>query len=245
VTADMHGYVDGGAALIDNPADIILDLMSLYLAIPYNATFFNTTEWAAASAAAMNIAICVTEAVEVFQIIEDICAGSLLNMIQQDDGRYTLRIYDAARAISDTYSADQLLETPTVECDTSQIITSTLVGYGRNWSKGSFNRLHDTSQEAAIYNIYHVYRERSFDTLLTSAADAQTFSTAILAVAGKVITKVNTKFKLQPVERELMDFVMLPVYRQGKSMLGMKKCEILSIAKDLLGATVTLGCRVV
>jgi len=245
VSADMHGYVDGGAALIDNPADIILDLMNLYLAIPYNATYFNTTEWAAASALAMNISIFIGDAVEVFECIEDICAGALLNMIQQDDGRYTLRVYDAARTISDTYSADELLETPTIECDTSQIITSTLVGYGRNWSKGSFNRLHDTSQEAAIYNIYHVYREQSFDTLLTNATDAQTYSTAILAVAGKVITKVTAKFKLQPVERELMDFVMLPIYRQGKAILGMKKCEILSISKDLLGATVTLGCRVV
>jgi hypothetical protein len=246
VTADMHGYVTGGAVLIQNPADIILDLLNLYLGIPYTSTFFNTTEWAAATALAMNVAIFVDSAVEVFQIIEDICRGSLLNMIQQDDGTFTARIYDPARAVADTYAADQLLATPSIEYDTTQILSSTSIGYNKNWSKGSFFRLHDTSQEAAIFAAFNVYRERAFDTLLTNGTDAQTFSNAVLAIAGKAMTKVRTKFKLQPVGREIMDFVMLPIYRQsGKTMLGTVKAEIIGIDKDLLGATVSLVGRVV
>jgi hypothetical protein len=231
--------------LIANPGDIILDLLNLYLGIPYTGVFFNTAEWAAASAEAMVVGIFVDEAREVFEIIEDICASTLLNMIQQDDGLLTLRIYDPSRAVLDTYAADQLQDTPTVEYDATQVLTSTMIGYGRNWATGAFNRLHDISQEAAIFGVFKCYRERPFDTLLTNATDAQTFSTAILSVAGKVLTRVSARFKLEPVGREIMDFVMLPIYRQGKAMLGMQKCEVLSFSKDLMGASVTLGCRVV
>jgi hypothetical protein len=244
VTADVHGYT-AASVLINNPGDIILDLLNLYLGIPYTGVFFNTAEWAAASAEAMVVGIFVDEAREVFEIIEDICASTLLNMIQQDDGLLTLRIYDPSRAVSDTYAADQLQETPMVEYDATQVLTSTMIGYGRNWATGAFNRLHDISQEAAIFGVFKCYRERPFDTLLTNATDAQTFSTAILSVAGKVLTRVSARFKLEPVGREIMDFVMLPIYRQGKAMLGMQKCEVLSFSKDLMGASVTLGCRVV
>jgi hypothetical protein len=244
VTASVHGFLDAGSALIENAADVIVDLLVTYLGITFDATYFNLAEWATAKALAMDVGVFVEEPVEVFQIIEDVCV--LLNFIQQDDGLFTLRAYDAARTISDTYSADQLMSTPRIRNDTSQILTSTDIGYDRDWASGSFQRLHDTSQEAAIYAVYKTYREQKFDTLLTSAADAQAFSDAILAITGKVATMVTAQFKLQPVGRELMDFVMLPVYRQGGgAMLGMKKCEIYSISKDLLAATVELGCRVV
>ena len=244
VTADIHGYTSAGV-LIQNGATVILDLMNLYLGITYIATYFNTTEWAAATALCANVGLFVKDATEVFSIIEDICTSCMMNMIQQDDGVYTLRKYDPARAIDQILNWDELLDTPSIQYDTTAVITSTLVGYNRNWALGSFKRLHDTSQEATIYGIYNVYREKGFDTLLTSDADAQTYSTAMLSLYGKVTTKVTARFKLQPVGRELMDFVMLPVYRQSKAMLGSIKTEIYSISKDLLGATVELGCRVV
>lgn len=239
VTADIHGYAT------TNAADVILSLMLDYLGIVYNATNFNTTEWAAATALALNVGVFVNNATEVFSIIEDICNSSMLNMIQQDDGRYTLRKYDATRAIDQILNVDELLETPTIEYDTTAIISSTLVGYNRNWALGSFKHVHDTTLEAAIFSTYNVYREREFQTLLTSDADAQIYSTAMLALYGHATTKISARFKLQPVERELMDFVMLPVYRQSKAMMGSVKCEIYSISKDLLAAQVSLGCRLV
>lgn len=239
VTAHIHGYST------TNAADVVLDLMLSYLGIAYNVTNFNTTEWAAATALALNVGVWVDYTTEVFSIIEDICNSSMLDMIQQDDGRYTLRKYNAARAVDQTLNPDELLETPTIEYDTSSVISSTLVGYNRNWALGSFKHVHDTSSETAIFTTYNVYREREFQTLLTSDADAQIYSTAMLSLYGHVATKIRARFKLQPLERELMDFVMLPVYRQSKPMMGSVKCEIYSISKDLLGSTVELGCRLV
>ncbi|HXK36582.1 MAG TPA: hypothetical protein VJ553_03295 [Candidatus Paceibacterota bacterium] len=239
VKADIHGYAT------TNAADVIADILLNHLGLVYNATNFNTTEWAVAQAAAMDVGVYVGDSREVFAIIEDICASALMNFIQQDDGRYTLRIYDAARAIDQTLNRDELLGTPAISHDPTQVVSSVSVGYDRDWTLGSFQRLKDTSQEAVIFALYKHYRQQSFETLLTSAANAQTYATAMLALYGHTLTRISARFKLQPLGREVMDFVMLPVYRQTKTMLGMVKCEVYSISKDLLGATVELGCRVV
>jgi hypothetical protein len=239
VKADIHGYA------ITNAADVIASLLLDYLGLVYNVTNFNTTEWAAATALAMNVGCYVGDARDLFAVIEDICASSLMNFIQQDDGRYTLRMYDAARAIDQVFYTDELLATPTMVHDPSQVVSSVSVGYDRDWSLGSFQRVKDTSQEAAIFALYKHYQERTFETMLTTAANAATYALAMLSLYGHTLTKVTARFKLQPLGREVMDFVMLPVYRQGKAMLGMTKCEVYSISKDLLGASVELGCRVV
>jgi hypothetical protein len=239
VKADIHGYA------ITNAADVIASLLLDYLGLAYNATNFNTTEWAAAQAAAMNVGCYVGSSREAFSIIEDICASSLINFIPQDDGRYTLRIYDAARATDQTFSRDELLGTPEIYHDSTQVVSSVDIGYDRDWTTGSFQRWQDTSQEAAIFALYKHYLPKSFNTLLTSAADAQAYATVMLSLYGHMLTRIMARFKLQPLGREVMDFVMLPVYRQTKTMLGMMKCEVYSIPKDLLGATIELGCRVV
>jgi len=239
VKADIHGYS------ITNAADVIASLLLDYLGLVYNATNFNTTEWATVTAAAWNVGVWVQDQREVFAVIEDICTSAMMNFIQQDDGRYTLRIYDAARATDQTLVRDELLGTPSISHDPSQVVSSVSVGYDRDWSLGSFQRAKDTSQEAAIFALYKHYKQQSFDTMLTSAANAASYATAMLSLYGHTLTKITARFKLQPMGREVMDFVMLPVYRQNKTMLGMVKCEVYSISKDLLGATVELGCRVV
>jgi hypothetical protein len=239
VKADIHGYAT------TNAADVIADLLLNYLGLTYNVTNFNTTEWAVAQATAMNVGVYVGDSREVFAIIEDICTSAMMNFIQQDDGRYTLRIYSASRAIDQTLNRDELLATPSMSHDPSQVVSSVSVGYDRDWTLGSFQRVKDTSQEAAIFALYKHYKQQSFETLLTSAANAATYATAMLSLYGHTLTRITARFKLQPLGREVMDFVMLPVYRQTKTMLGMTKCEVYSISKDLLGATVELGCRVV
>ena len=45
VAVDFHGYVDGSVVLIDNPMEIIEDLISIYAGKDFTAVFYNTTEW--------------------------------------------------------------------------------------------------------------------------------------------------------------------------------------------------------
>jgi len=245
VTCDFTGYEDDSGDAIKNAADVILDLLETQLAMDYDAASFDQAEWAIATALAPDIGILIDDPTEVYDILEDICASSLLVFFQHDDGRYTLRKYTPNRAVVQTFTEDELLEVPTVEYDPSEVLSSTMVGYARDWDEDQHRYLHDTSQEATVFEAYKVYRENTFDTLLTASAAAQDFSDDILLLSGGVMRKFTAKFKLQPLEREIMDFVDIPIARQGGGFLGTAKAEILGITKDLLAAEISLECRIV
>jgi hypothetical protein len=221
VTADIHGYKDGSSSFISCATDVILDLLNIYYAMTYISANFNLTEWAAAKTLQGTnfpggIGLVVETATEVFTITEGICASTLLNLIPQDSGVLTLRMYDPNRTISQTFSADEVMVIPNRDYDVSQVSSTTMVGYAKDWAKGSWKQLHDTLQKAAIYGIYKVNREAPFSTLLTTAADAQTFSTLMLQLCGAVISGLTVNFKMSPLGREIMDFIQVPVGRANK-----------------------------
>ncbi len=248
VTADVHGYKDGSSNFISCATDVILDLLSIYYAMTYISANYNLTEWAAAktlqgATLPGGIGLVVEKATEVFTIVEDICASTLLNLIPQDSGVLTLRMYDPNRATTQTFKADEVMAIPARDYDTTQVISSTMVGYAKDWAKGSWQQLHDLSKQAAIYAVYKVNRETAFNTLLTTAADAQTFSTLMLQLAGAVLSRLTVNFKMSPLGCEIMDFVSVPVVRASK-VVQTVIMEVLQIDKTPSSAIV-LGGRVV
>jgi len=245
VTCDFTGYEDDAGDPIDNAADVILDLLETQLGLEYDPASFDQGEWAVAEAQAADIGLFVDSPTEVYDLIEDICTSARMMFFPHDDGRFTLRKYNPNRAVSQTFEEDELLEVPTVEYDPSEVLSSTMVGYARDWTEDQLRYLHDTSQEATVFEAYKVYREETFDTLLTSSADAQDYSDDIMLLSSGVMRRLTAKFKLQPLEREIMDFVDIPILRRDGSGLGTVKAEILGITKDLLAAEITLDCRIV
>ena len=248
VAVTMTGFESGGVA-IANPADVILDLLNTWLGISYIAANFNTVEWAAVTALLAatfpgGIGMFLDSSTEVYAIVQDICASFALNFIPQDDGKFTLRMYDAARAVSQDFAVADLMDVPDYEYDTSQLISYTCIEYARNWKTGNPRRLMDTSQDAAIYAIYNKRVLGTFTTLLTTAADAQALSTIILGIQGAALRKFTAKFKMQPFDREIMDFITLYLNRPTHTMIGRVKAEILS--KTITASKeVVLGCRIV
>ena len=246
VTADIQGYKTAGGVLIENAADIILDLMNLHLGIADIPSAFNQAEWLVARASAMNVGMWTDKATEVYALIEDLCASSLLDFIQQDDGRFTLRAYTPNRAVSQTFAADELMEVPQIEYDTTQVLTDTDIEYARDQEADEPRHLIDTSQQAAIFALYKTYRGKPFETLLTNASDAQTYSNAILALSGAAQRLFTLPVKTQAIGREIGDFIICPIVRRGGAgFLGNVKAEIIRVSKDLLAAGIDLDCRIV
>ncbi len=248
VWVSMHGFTDG-VDLITNAADIILDLLNTWLGIAYIAANFNLVEWAAVTALLTatfpgGIGLFIDSPTEVWAIAEQICASCALNLIPQDDGKFTLRMYDAARAVSQVFDSDEIMGTPSYEYDASQVISYTNVGYAQTWHNGNYRHLMDMTQDAAIFAIYNKHKLGTFETLLTTAADAQTFSTLMLSVQGAALRKFTLRFKMQPFDREVMDFIDANLMRISKMMLGWVRAEVLS--KTVTASKeVVLGCRIV
>ena len=233
VTADVRGYKDGAATFMTCATDIILDLLLTYYGMTYIAANFNTTEWAAArtlqvAAFPGGIGLVVDSAAEVWSIVEDICASTLLNLIPEDAGTYTLRMQDAARATDQVFT--EALSPISVEYDVSQVIDTVTVGWGKNWAGDSYRHVEDTSRSAAIYGTFHVHREGKFETLLTTAADALTFSGLMLDICGTAISRASVEFKMEPLGRELMDYVQVPLLRANGTVRNVVM-EIQSISK--------------
>lgn len=248
VTANITGFEISGTA-ITSPADIIIDLLDTWLDITYTSPFYNTTEWAATktnidAAYPSGAGLFVDKAVDVFIIIQQLCASFLLSMIPEDAGTFTLRVYDSSRSISQVLSADELMGVPSIEYDTSQVITSATVNYNRRWSTGDFVRLRDDSRELAGFQTFGKYRDGEFDTLIVDDADAQTFSDEMQDLQGEVLRTFDATFKMQPFDREIMDFVSIDLSRATKSILGVVTAEI--IGKQVVASQgVVLTCRLI
>ena len=241
--------IDITAWMIQNPADVMIDILGTWLGIPFTAPYFNLTEWNAATALLTatflsGIGIFINAATEVYSILQDICASCALNLIPQDDGKLTLRMYDAARAVSQDFSVSDLLDVPSYEYDVSQLISYTSIEYARTWYNNNHRRLMDTSQDAAIFAVYGKHVLGTFSTLLVSAADAQALSTILLLIQGAALRKFSVRFKMQPFDREIMDFITLYIARPSKNMIGRVKAEI--IGKSVTASKeVVLDCRIV
>ncbi len=246
VTADIVGYQSSTGTVIQNACDVILDLLLNYQGVQYISAAFNQPEWAAATLLCPNICYFGNTATQLYQIIESICMSARLGFIVQGDGRFTARRYSPYRASAQAFTREDLLEIPTIEYDPTQVLTSTMIGYSKDWSAGTLIYLHDTSQQAAIFARYKVYLEKQYDTLLTSAADAQAFSNDILLLAGSVARRFTARMKTQAIAREVMDFSDFNVVRQkGTGLLGNLQAEITGKSANLDSGEISLEGRIV
>lgn len=245
VTCDCQGYVDANGVLIANALDVILDMLVTYFPLNYNANFFNTGEWNVSRLAAPDINYFAREPVEVISIIEEISSSVFGLFLVEDGGRYSYRIYNQAAAAVQTITRYELLELPLVEYDPKEILTSTRVGYAKDWAAGELRYLHDISQQADLFRQWKVYREKTFPTLLTTAAAAQDFSDKVLQLSAGPKRIFVAKTKMQTALRQIGDMINVEVYRRREKLLGMVKAEVVGVSKSADENGVTLTCRIV
>ena len=244
IRVDFSGYHSGGV-LIDNAVAVIEDLLGNYYGIQPTADFYDLTEWAAASAAAPDIAFFESRPTELSQIIGRISASVPGWFLVLDSGLYTFRIYNAAATVAATITAEEFMAGfPSVEYDTEQVITSVRVGYSRNWATGTHSWHTDTTREAEAYSKYKTYRQQEFETLLTTEAAATAFAFVILDYFDAVHGTLPLTLKMQLAEREVNDLLSVYVDRMAGTALGLKTVEIVGLTKDLDAMQIVAEVRI-
>ena len=247
VTADVVGFEDGAAAVIDDPLDIIEDILNTYLSISYDSDNFDTTEWAAAKSDSLSadIGLWVGEETEIIDIIEQISLSAFGNFIIKDDGTYTFRIFDSTDAASETLGKREILKDGgvSVAYDGTEFLTSCNVSYLRNWGDDSFAWFNHTSSESDIYNKYRKYQNKDFETLLTAAADAEALADALMAYMDDVMALITIQTSVQNIQLEIGDIVNFTPDRPDRTWMGSTKVEIIGRDIDLLNNIVTLVGR--
>ena len=244
VTCDCEGYTADDGSLIDNPLDVIRDMLTTYYPFNYNASFFNTSEWEIARSIAPAVSLHVADSAQVIDLIDGISASIFGNFSVELDGRFSYRIFSALDPSLQTIRSNELLETPTLEEDPAEVVSTVRVGYDQDRIAGAYRLLTDDSMEAEVYDRYKVSRSQEFDTLLVNEADAAAFAEKALGFYAAPKSTFQARTKAQSVERRIGDMVIVEVDRPTRAMIGTVKAEVIGIDKEEL-TSVTLTCRIV
>jgi hypothetical protein len=192
------------------------------------------------------VAFFANKPTKVNEIIEEICASIRGLFLSDRFGRWSFRIVNHAAYPVRTLEGYRLLEAPAIEYDPEQTIGVALVGYDRDWSEEEFKYLRDDSRRAEVLARYKLAPERTFETLLTNATDAQAFATAALDEGAFIQRPFSIRGPMTDVFSEIGDIVRAELIRpDGSAFIGTVKAEVIGVDYDLLAAEEVLRCRIV
>jgi hypothetical protein len=243
-----------------NALDVIQEVLETNYNAVYNDTYFDTTAWAVAQALVPNVTINIASGkdmddIPVNDLIENICGSVFGLFIIDNASRYSFKIVDTTASASTTIYANDILSNHSIEYDPTNVITSAKVGYNKNWEEGytspytwfySNTTTSGLAIEEASYLKYKIYNQKEFTTLLISLANATSYSDTMLAYSKDVhgVGVIDTSMKYYAIS--LGDIVNIEIKRPNNiTMLGTKKCEIISKTYNLYSATITFGYRII
>jgi hypothetical protein len=230
-----------------NALDAIVEILGQSYNVQYNATYYDTTAWAAAQALVPVITIDMKEERPTIDVIEDIC-GSVFGLFKiEADNRFSAKIVDTTASSLTTIVAADIINHHTVGYKSGEVISSVKVGYAKDWDSdyvSPYTFLTDTSRENAVYLKYKTYNQKTFYTLLTTFADAQAFAMKILDYAQDVHGQGELVVPMKYYPCNVGDMVDAVIDREGATMLGTQKVELLSKRYNLREANLGFRYRI-
>jgi len=211
--------------------------------VEYNETFFDTTAWALAEGAVDTITLIASNQT-VISIVESVCSSIFGIMNITPDGRYSAKTAQAGNAYITIDSVD-VKSSYTLEYDPSKVVSSVIVGHSKDWATTgtAYTYYEDTSRENAVILKYKTPNEETYDTLLTSTAQAATFADTILNYSDTVFAETSIVIPMRYWAIEVMDYVQLDVRRETVSMIGVNVFEVTGKTFNFDKNTITLSLR--
>lgn len=225
VTADITGYN------ITNSQDIIEDIIDSYTDITFSSTYFDLTEWNAATSA--TIGLHVGEEKTVSDVISLIMKSNAANFVAKDSGLYTWKHFDAGATLQFTADKQEVSNLASSDQDYDNYLTSVQIGYSKDWAGNSYSLKGKTDLAAGIYQKYGQYRQYELETLLTSSTDAETLAAWIMNYMKDSRQIIENELPVKYIETEIADIVELNGDRATKSWMGAVRCEVIGIKKQL------------
>jgi len=245
VTADVVGEVTDTGGVIKNGSEVIRRLFSDYYSYPYNGDFYNMAGWQ--EGRARDICLYLNEQKPIIDVIGDICANGIQGDFFIDgNNKFNLKIVRETDPSGQTLFRNQILENPIIEDSPDNIITSSLIGYNKDWANNEYRLLLDTSHEDTIFDRFPVYKQQRFDTLLTLASYAQSYSDIVFDKSDDTETLLKIKVPgWACIDCEISDIVTVYADRTAQDWYMRCKCEIININKDFNEHIVSLTLRLI
>jgi hypothetical protein len=244
VAVTFHGYD------IQNPLDVIEDLLLIYAGTPYTSDFFNTTDWDALRSSLPDIGLFIGESEALMLTIGKITSSIFATMVVEGDGKINMKVVDLTKTPVKTIKRIEYLDDIKKVRNSDAYISSAKVGYNRSWNVESFMNKDSSSysyyindsEETALVTRFRSYKEQTFNTLLTTASDAEAFSDVAMSLYGGIVPEYTIKTKMQNVDVELEDIIVIDSSRY-KNTEELVTTEVISKSVDYTKNTVTFVCR--
>ena len=238
VTADFTG------ANIVNGVEIIKDVMANYASTDYVSDNYDLTEMAAAVTASRDTSFYASKEIKTNKALEQICIDIDALFFVKDNGRYTVRIYDASRASSATILKDDWTNAPEIENNTDEFLSSVTIKYHHKQNSNSFRTYVNTVYEQDVYDMYKSKQgEKEINTNLTSLTDAQEKSETIMAASKQIYDIVKRSVNFSFYELEIMDFITCDPYARRTATEAPAIWEVIGIDKNLDNWDISLTLR--
>jgi hypothetical protein len=208
----------------NTPLEIIKELLGYYCEIPYNDYMFNIQEIEREIAGLAPIGIVYDSDMGVFDAIEKLQNASNLGFqFKTDFDRFTARLDDNERAVSDTIKIHEIVDIDQIEIDMNRENYATIVdiAYNKNW-------YHDTAQRytgknnrellLAMYDIDRIYAPE--ETYLIDYQGAKDKADRLEKIFSKTRPIINNIQVLKHTNLKVYDIITIdlriPVERKGE-----------------------------
>jgi hypothetical protein len=239
-----------------NALEVIRELLLTHYNAYYDSSYYDMTAWGIAEAVAPNITIDIApgkgmEDSDVIDIIEMICTSIFGLFKITPENKYSFKIVDTTASSLSTIINNDIIGNNSVDYDPYEVISSAKIGYNKNWNEGytsPYTFYYDTSYENSVFLLYKVYNQKQFNTVLidTSALTViKAFSNTILNYSKDVHGIGSIKIPIKYYEIEVGDIYDIEINRETTTMLGTKKCEILSKSTSIYDGFITCGYRII
>jgi hypothetical protein len=233
-------YVDVTGETQTKGGDIIKKLNKDYYNIDDNSD--NYGAWAETP----SLGLVLAEQKGLDEVIGDICESCQTDFQTDGEEKYNLIGYDVQRSPVATFRKDQQIETGSIEDDPTEIITSILVGYSKNWTDDKYQYYIDDLNEQSITDIWNIYKQLKFDTLIANVTDAGLYSGKIMARSASLKTIIHVDIPgWMAMVRTVGEWIIIELNRPYKQMYNHCLVEIYGIQKDFTGNQVGLDCRLI
>jgi hypothetical protein len=235
IVADLKGFDISGT--YNNALNVLQDIMSTYGQISYQSDNYDLTEFGSYIAGAIDVGVYINTSMQIKSVIEKLAQSDLGYFYVKHDGLYSYRRYNASRTPVKTIHSDELLEPLKQEYSAKEFLSSINVSYHKDemtgTSKSKSIKTWATGSETAVLLRYNQYQTKDYDTYLTSGYDVSDFGDILLNRAQYILETITARTKLQNIDLEIMDFVILNDKRFSSIVDNWKIYEVTDLSSDL------------
>lgn len=231
---------------ITNGVSIIKDLLLRYDNKTFISSYWDITEVDAAQALCTNTSIYDSEGKKLSELIEKICFDCDLRFFIKDNGKYTIRKYDANRTPVKTILWDDWADDFTITNTGSDYLTDCTVKYEYNEMDSIYNKKYFNSDYQSIsYDTYKKYKTKEFDSGLYEQSAAIAKSNTIMLFSYNIKDIVERSVNWNFYDLELFDFVYAAPKTRVKNISNevLAKYEVIGISKNLNNKTIKLTLK--